>query len=72
MFVMMTALALGAPAADEVTSLPGFGTPPFKVYSGYLDVPGPFALNDYDSLYVFSRKTEAAPAVPPLRLARRY
>ena len=53
MFVMMTALALGAPAADEVTSLPGFGTPPFKVYSGYLDVPGPFALNDYDSLYVF-------------------
>ena len=34
-----------APAADLVTSLPGFGdlsSLPFKVYSGYLTVPGPF------------------------------
>jgi len=47
--------ALAAPSADLVTSLPGFGdlsSLPFKVYSGYLTVPGPFTLTDYDSLSI--------------------
>ena len=38
-----------------MTSLPGFGditTLPFKVYSGYLTVPGPFTLTEYDSLEI--------------------
>jgi hypothetical protein len=46
---------LAAPSADLVTSLPGFGdlsSLPFKVYSGYLTVPGPFTLTDYDSLSI--------------------
>ena len=34
--------ALAAPSADLVTSMPGFEMPThFKVYSGYLEVPGP-------------------------------
>lgn len=37
-----------APAGDLVTSIPGFPTAPFKLYSGYLHVPGPVA--GYDSL----------------------
>lgn len=44
-----------APEADLVASLPGFGKLTdlrFRVYSGYLTVPGPFRLNDYDSLEV--------------------
>ena len=46
--------ALAAPAADLVTSLPGFNLTglPFKAYSGYLTVPGPFTLTDYDSLEI--------------------
>ena len=43
-----------APASDLITNLPGFGnsTWPFKAYSGYLTVPGPFQLTDYDSLEI--------------------
>ena len=43
---------LGAPAKDLITSLPGFASWPFKAYSGYLEVPGPFAMNNYDSLSI--------------------
>jgi hypothetical protein len=32
------ATAFAAPAADEVTSLPGWGAPLSKTYSGYLQV----------------------------------
>ena len=41
-------------ASDLITNLPGFGnsTWPFKAYSGYLTVPGPFQLTDYDSLEI--------------------
>ena len=35
------AVASAAPAADLVTAVPGFAKAPFKVYSGYLTVPGP-------------------------------
>mmetsp|Transcript_146308 Transcript_146308/g.207484 ORF Transcript_146308/g.207484 Transcript_146308/m.207484 type:complete len:490 (+) Transcript_146308:42-1511(+) len=43
--------ARAAPEKDLVTSLPGFPGPfPFKLYSGYLDVPGPVA--GYDSLKI--------------------
>ena len=43
---------LSAPQADLVTSLPGFDSWPFKLYSGYLAVKGPFTLNDYDELRI--------------------
>jgi len=53
MLLTLHAAALGAPTADLVSTLPGFNaTWPFKVYSGYLSVPGPFELNDYDSLSI--------------------
>ena len=54
MLTLFTACSLGAPAADLVTSLPGFNmsSVPFKVYSGYLTVPGPFELTPYDSLEI--------------------
>ena len=41
-----------APAADLVDQLPGFDKAPFKVYSGYLTVPGPFELSPYDELKI--------------------
>ena len=48
--------------ADLVDHIPGFNATSFKVYSGYLDVPGPFELNDYDALrihYQFSLAQDA-------------
>jgi len=44
----------GDKSEDLVTSLPGFEniTWSFKVYSGFLDVPGPFMQNEYDSLKI--------------------
>jgi hypothetical protein len=51
-FVGLVATAYAAPDADLVTQLPGFNTTSFKVYSGYLTVPGPFTLNDYDTLSI--------------------
>lgn len=45
------AVVSAAPDGDLVTSLPGFPEQhPFKVYSGYLDVPGPVA--GYSSLHI--------------------
>ena len=44
-----------APAADLVTSIPGFPAFYFKAYSGYLAVPGPFetgTCGTYDSLAI--------------------
>ena len=46
MLSALFALIAGAPAADKVTSLPGFASWPFDVYSGYLNVPGPFEVRD--------------------------
>ena len=68
---MLALLAtLGAPQADLVTSMPGFnGSWPFKVYSGMLTVPGPFALSDYDSLkihYQFHTSQSSTPLKDPL------
>ena len=40
-----------APEADLVKQMPGFADPvPYKLYSGYLNVPGP--INGYDSLKI--------------------
>eukprot|EP01062_Namystynia_karyoxenos_P024771 TRINITY_DN19684_c1_g1_i1.p1 TRINITY_DN19684_c1_g1~~TRINITY_DN19684_c1_g1_i1.p1 ORF type:complete len:504 (+),score=203.26 TRINITY_DN19684_c1_g1_i1:78-1514(+) len=44
--------ASGAVPADLVTSLPGFASFPFEVYSGYLTVQGPFEQNPYDKLKI--------------------
>ena len=52
MLIIFAAALLAAPAEDLVTSLPGFGPWPFKTYSGYIEVPGPFKMNEYDSLSI--------------------
>ena len=54
MLSLFTPSTAAAPASDLITNLPGFGnsTWPFKAYSGYLTVPGPFTLTDYDSLEI--------------------
>ncbi len=45
------AMAAAGPDADLVTTVPGFSTAaPYKLYSGYLNVPGP--INGYDSLRI--------------------
>eukprot|EP00041_Stephanoeca_diplocostata_P019528 m.422526 g.422526 ORF g.422526 m.422526 type:complete len:489 (-) comp21329_c0_seq1:490-1956(-) len=49
---MMAVGAMAAPTADLVDQIPDFPKASFKVYSGYLDVPGPFKQNDYDSLKI--------------------
>jgi len=44
---------LAAPAADLVNQIPGYTMPNFKVYSGYLTVPGPLGGSEaYDSLKI--------------------
>lgn len=45
--VFATGLTIAAPAADKVAQLPGFEPTKFDVYSGYLEVPGPFKQNTY-------------------------
>lgn len=49
---VVVALSAGAPEKDLVTSLPEFTMPSFKVYSGYLKVPGPFMQTEYDNLFI--------------------
>jgi len=73
LFAMMLALlssaTVSAPASDLVKSLPGFnGSFPFKVYSGYLHVPGPFEKTDYDSLSIHYQfhTSQNDPAKDPL------
>eukprot|EP00039_Didymoeca_costata_P018291 m.332918 g.332918 ORF g.332918 m.332918 type:complete len:482 (+) comp17029_c0_seq1:2130-3575(+) len=55
-FLLLFAVAFygssAAPTADLVTSMPNFTMPSFKVYSGYLNVSGPFKETDYDSLLI--------------------
>ena len=41
-----------APIDDLVKQLPDFDEAPFDVYSGYLEVPGPFNLTNYDKLMI--------------------
>jgi carboxypeptidase C (cathepsin A) len=36
----LAAAVLAAPAADKVDSLPGIGTFPFNMYSGFLPITG--------------------------------
>eukprot|EP00041_Stephanoeca_diplocostata_P032674 m.1054590 g.1054590 ORF g.1054590 m.1054590 type:complete len:491 (+) comp24190_c0_seq8:136-1608(+) len=45
-------VALAAKDEDLVKQMPQFAPTSFNVYSGYLEVPGPFKLNDYDSLSI--------------------
>jgi len=49
---VLAATAAAAVEADLVTQIPGFNKTSFKVYSGYLTVPGPFKLTDYDELRI--------------------
>lgn len=46
----LLALVRGDVPADLVTQIPGFNETSFKVYSGYLSVPGP--INGYDALSI--------------------
>jgi len=60
--------ALGDVPKDLVDRVPGFNATAFKVYSGYLAVPGPFKLNGYDSLsihYQFSH-SQSDPSSSPV------
>ncbi|KAJ9447395.1 Serine carboxypeptidase-like 40 [Diplonema papillatum] len=52
--VLLCALSAchAAVPADEVKQVPGFAPQPFRLYSGYLTVKGPFALSDYDMLKI--------------------
>jgi carboxypeptidase C (cathepsin A) len=66
---MFAILVFGAPAGDLVTSLPGFDSGwPFKAYSGYLHVPGPFKLNPYDALSIHYQlhTSQRDPSTDPL------
>lgn len=49
---VMAAATAAAVEADLVTQIPGFNTTSFKVYSGYVTVPGPFKQNPYDELSI--------------------
>jgi len=49
---VLAAAAAAAVEADLVTQIPGFNKTSFKVYSGYLTVPGPFKLTEYDELRI--------------------
>jgi hypothetical protein len=51
---------VAAPAADKVTSLPGFGAPLTDAYSGYLTIPGGKHIH-----YLFYA-SQKAPATDPL------
>ena len=70
MIALITSAALSAPAADKVTSLPGFNFTDigFDVYSGYLTVPGPFELTEYDSLSIHYQfhTSQRSPTKDPL------
>jgi len=68
--VLAGSFAIAAHAAkpeDLVDKIPGFNATDFQVYSGYLSVPGPFKLTDYDSLsihYQFSMAQSNAASRP--------
>lgn len=49
---LLSALGVADVPADLVDRIPGFNATSFKVYSGYLAVPGPFKLNKYESLSI--------------------
>eukprot|EP01064_Diplonema_japonicum_P032809 TRINITY_DN6278_c0_g1_i1.p1 TRINITY_DN6278_c0_g1~~TRINITY_DN6278_c0_g1_i1.p1 ORF type:complete len:474 (+),score=142.35 TRINITY_DN6278_c0_g1_i1:44-1465(+) len=65
-FLGLVACAAAAPAADLVDQLPGFPKSSFKVYSGYLNVPGPVA--GYDSLKIHYQfhESQRNPAKDPV------
>jgi carboxypeptidase C (cathepsin A) len=67
-FTLFVSCTVGAPSTDHVTSLPGFDSWPFDLYSGYLNVPGPFQQNDYDSLEIHYQfhTSQNDPAKDPL------
>lgn len=65
---LLSIRAFGAVPQDLVESIPGFKPTAFKVYSGYLQVPGPFKLNSYESLSIHYQFNEAQsnPATSPV------
>uniref|UniRef100_A0A7S1FH13 Carboxypeptidase n=1 Tax=Noctiluca scintillans TaxID=2966 RepID=A0A7S1FH13_NOCSC len=72
---MKTVVALSILAAcaadkteDLVTSLPGFTdtTWPFKVYSGFLDVPGPVASYDALKIHYQFHTSQGSPSTDPM------
>jgi hypothetical protein len=70
MLSSLTLPAFAAPAADLVTSMPGFNFTGlgFQVYSGYLTVPGPFDLTSYDSLEIHYQfhTSQSKPSTDPV------
>tara|TARA_B110000208_G_scaffold17602_1_gene21131 strand:- start:1502 stop:2782 length:1281 start_codon:yes stop_codon:yes gene_type:complete len=68
MLPVFSSLAHAAPAADLVDQVPGFAKAPFKVYSGYLTVPGPFVQSPYASLHIHYEfhESQRSPSSDPL------
>jgi hypothetical protein len=66
--IALSSLASAAPAADLVDQIPGFDKAPFKVYSGYLTVKGPFVQNPYVSLHIHYEfhESQNSPSTDPL------
>ena len=52
MLATTAALVSADVPADLIDQIPGFPKAPFKAYSGYLTVPGPFNLSDYSQLKI--------------------
>jgi hypothetical protein len=65
---LLSSRALGDVPKDLVDRVPGFNKTAFKVYSGFLAVPGPFKLNSYDSLSIHYQLNTAQsdPAASPV------
>jgi len=68
MMLLASSFTAAAVPADLVTQLPGFDAWPFKLYSGYLTVPGPFLRTSYDSLSIHYQfhTAQTDPASAPL------
>ena len=55
--------ALAAPAADLVTSLPGWGAPLTTTYSGYLDIQSPAGPKHLHYL-LYTAQGQVTPSTP--------
>ena len=60
--------ALASPAADSVTSLPGYGTPPTPQWSGFLDSGVEIAKGGKATLHYWLASAEVAPETAPVVL----
>jgi hypothetical protein len=60
---LLAGSALAAPAADLVTSLPGWGAPLTTTYSGYLDIDSPTGPKHLHYL-LYTAQGQVTPSTP--------